>query len=312
MTPASWSRRSVRVVLPASTWARMPRLKVFTARHVLRKDRGGFGHERLPHGRHHREPLAARCSVSHRPHPRGVKAGHPKASHAVAWLTPPRGTVLPIPDIPAAGLTTYDAKDPDTRTRRSCRCGRPTGAPNVLVVLIDDVGFGASSAFGGPCQTPNFERLAAERAEVHPLPHDRAVLADPLGAAHRPQPPLRRHGQHRRAGDVGARQQLDLAQHRRAAGEDPQPQRLQHRAVRQVPRGAGVGDEPDGPVPPVADRHGLRVLLRLPRRRDQPVVPGALRGHDAGRAVARRRRRATTSTTTCRTTRSSGCASRRR
>jgi arylsulfatase len=31
----------------------------------------------------------------------------------------------------------------------------------VLVVLIDDVGFGASSAFGGPCQTPNFEKLAA-------------------------------------------------------------------------------------------------------------------------------------------------------
>jgi arylsulfatase A-like enzyme len=30
-----------------------------------------------------------------------------------------------------------------------------------MVVLIDDVGFGASSAFGGPCQTPNFEKLAA-------------------------------------------------------------------------------------------------------------------------------------------------------
>jgi arylsulfatase A-like enzyme len=31
----------------------------------------------------------------------------------------------------------------------------------VLVVLLDDAGFGSSSAFGGPCQTPNFERLAA-------------------------------------------------------------------------------------------------------------------------------------------------------
>ena len=37
----------------------------------------------------------------------------------------------------------------------------PKGAPNVLVILIDDAGFGASSAFGGPCQTPNAERLAA-------------------------------------------------------------------------------------------------------------------------------------------------------
>jgi arylsulfatase A-like enzyme len=37
----------------------------------------------------------------------------------------------------------------------------PPGAPNVLVVLLDDVGFGASSAFGGPCRTPTADRLAA-------------------------------------------------------------------------------------------------------------------------------------------------------
>ena len=54
--------------------------------------------------------------------------------------------------------------------------------------------------------------------------------------------------------------------------ETLQAQRLLDRAVRQVPRGAGVGDEPDGPVRPVADRRRrLRVLLRLHRRRDQPV-----------------------------------------
>jgi hypothetical protein len=33
-------------------------------------------------------------------------------------------------------------------------------APNVVVVLIDDMGFGASSAFGGPCEMPTAERLA--------------------------------------------------------------------------------------------------------------------------------------------------------
>ena len=37
----------------------------------------------------------------------------------------------------------------------------PQGAPNVLIVLLDDAGFGASSAFGGPCHTPTFEKLAA-------------------------------------------------------------------------------------------------------------------------------------------------------
>ena len=36
------------------------------------------------------------------------------------------------------------------------------GAPNVLVILLDDVGFAASTAFGGPCATPTAERLAAD------------------------------------------------------------------------------------------------------------------------------------------------------
>jgi arylsulfatase len=70
-------------------------------------------------------------------------------------------TVLPIPDQPHVGLTTYDAKDPDTKYPPIRELRPPTGAPNVLIVLLDDVGFGASSAFGGPCHTPNFEKLAA-------------------------------------------------------------------------------------------------------------------------------------------------------
>ncbi|WP_334173350.1 arylsulfatase [Sinomonas sp.] len=37
----------------------------------------------------------------------------------------------------------------------------PKGAPNVLVVLLDDMGFGASSVFGGPCRMPTAERLAS-------------------------------------------------------------------------------------------------------------------------------------------------------
>src|SRR5215472_1626443 len=36
----------------------------------------------------------------------------------------------------------------------------PKGAPNVLLILTDDVGFGATSPFGGPIQTPNFQRIA--------------------------------------------------------------------------------------------------------------------------------------------------------
>jgi arylsulfatase len=68
--------------------------------------------------------------------------------------------VLPIPDRKPVSLTTYDAKDPDTKFPPITRLRPPAGAPNVLVILLDDVGFGASSAFGGPCQTPTAERLA--------------------------------------------------------------------------------------------------------------------------------------------------------
>src|ERR1043166_3619812 len=68
-------------------------------------------------------------------------------------------SVLPIPDRKPHGLTTYDAKDPATKFTPIRPLRPPTGAPNVLIVLLDDVGFGASSAFGGPCQTPTAERL---------------------------------------------------------------------------------------------------------------------------------------------------------
>jgi len=70
-------------------------------------------------------------------------------------------TILPIPDQPRTGLVTYDAKDPDTKYPPITPLRPPKGAPNVLIVLIDDAGFGSAGAFGGPCSTPTAERLAA-------------------------------------------------------------------------------------------------------------------------------------------------------
>jgi arylsulfatase A-like enzyme len=70
-------------------------------------------------------------------------------------------TVLPVPDQERTGLITYDAKDPESKYPPIRQMRPPKGAPNVLIVLIDDAGFGSSSAFGGPCQAPNAERLAA-------------------------------------------------------------------------------------------------------------------------------------------------------
>nr|WP_175272041.1 arylsulfatase [Prescottella equi] len=68
--------------------------------------------------------------------------------------------MLPIPDRTHAGTVLYDAKDPDSRFTPLRPLRPPDGSPNVLIVLLDDVGFGASSAFGGPAQTPTAQRLA--------------------------------------------------------------------------------------------------------------------------------------------------------
>ena len=70
-------------------------------------------------------------------------------------------TSLPIPDPEVTIPPVMDAKDPDASFPPIERLYPPTGAPNVLIVLIDDCGFGASTAFGGPIRTPTFDRLAA-------------------------------------------------------------------------------------------------------------------------------------------------------
>ena len=49
--------------------------------------------------------------------------------------------------------------DVDT-SARPIRPVAVAGSPNVVIVLIDDMGFGASSAYGGPCRMPTAERLS--------------------------------------------------------------------------------------------------------------------------------------------------------
>jgi arylsulfatase len=71
-------------------------------------------------------------------------------------------SILPIPDRAYAGLVKYDAKDPESKFPPIEPLRPPPGAPNVLIVLIDDAGFASSSAFGGPIDTPTAERLAAD------------------------------------------------------------------------------------------------------------------------------------------------------
>ncbi len=67
-------------------------------------------------------------------------------------------TVLPIREPAPPVYKELDARNAKPPTRWQVTA--PAGAPNVVVVLIDDIGFGHSSAFGGPCKMPTLERLA--------------------------------------------------------------------------------------------------------------------------------------------------------
>src|SRR3954453_18246001 len=84
----------------------------------------------------------------------------PAAREGVGGTDQRARDVLPIPDRPYAEYLPLDAKDPEATFPPIEALRPPEGAPNVLVVLLDDVGFGASSAFGGTCATPTAERLA--------------------------------------------------------------------------------------------------------------------------------------------------------
>jgi arylsulfatase len=65
---------------------------------------------------------------------------------------------LPRPDPPFKGTIGETARDSKPDFPKPVTA--PKGAPNILLILTDDVGFGASSTFGGPIQTPNFDRVA--------------------------------------------------------------------------------------------------------------------------------------------------------
>jgi arylsulfatase A-like enzyme len=68
-------------------------------------------------------------------------------------------SVLPIKEPSYPIVTELDARKAQAPARFNVKA--PANAPNVVVVLLDDIGFGHSSAFGGPIHMPNLDRLAA-------------------------------------------------------------------------------------------------------------------------------------------------------
>src|SRR4029079_17696548 len=67
--------------------------------------------------------------------------------------------VLPIPEPQLKPITELDARKAKAPPRFEIKA--PKGAPNVVIVLIDDMGFGQPSTFGGPIAMPTLDRLAS-------------------------------------------------------------------------------------------------------------------------------------------------------
>ncbi|MGD2048260.1 MAG: arylsulfatase [Chloroflexota bacterium] len=82
--------------------------------------------------------------------------------------------ILPIPDIPIRGKVALDVRDAEFPPINPLR--PPEGAPNVVIVLIDDMGFGCPSANGGPVNMPAMEKIA-ERGLQYTRFHTTALCA---------------------------------------------------------------------------------------------------------------------------------------
>ena len=82
------------------------------------------------------------------------------ADRAAVTAQQPTQEVLPKPEPPFRGTVGRTVKGSKPDFPKGVEA--PKGAPNVLLILTDDVGFGATSPFGGPIQTPTFQKLANE------------------------------------------------------------------------------------------------------------------------------------------------------
>jgi hypothetical protein len=88
----------------------------------------------------------------------GNVAGPPTPAGAASAQQDLDRTILPIQEPKPPTYTELDARN--LKAPPLFEVKAPEEAPNVVIVLIDDLGFGAPSTFGGPLQTPTFDRLA--------------------------------------------------------------------------------------------------------------------------------------------------------
>lgn len=90
-----------------------------------------------------------------------MASGTALAQNPPKSASPSDGTVLPFPTTPTASVAGETIQTSKMKWRGETRRLRD-GAPNVLIVLIDDTGFGHADTFGGECHTPHLTRLWKE------------------------------------------------------------------------------------------------------------------------------------------------------
>ncbi len=199
---------------------------------------------------------------------------------------------------------------PTPRSRRSSRCCRPTVRPTSLIVLLDDVGFGASSAFGGPCDHADRRAARRRRADVQPVPHHGAVRAHPRGAAQRPQPPLGRRWGSITETATSAPGNSSLRPNTKAPLA--MTLKLNGYSTAQFGKCHEVPVWQSSPMGPFdawpSGGGGFENFYGFIGGENNQYYPALYDGHDPGRAAGRPPRRATTSPRTWPTGRSTGCA----
>ena len=164
------------------------------------------------------------------------------------------------------------------------------GAPNVMVIVCDDLGFAHLGSYGSDLLTPNLDRLAGRGLRFTNF-HTTAVCSPTRGVpADGPQPSPGRDGHAARPADElpGV-----LGPHAPVGGNaraDPARRGLRDLLRRQVASRAARPAR-HRPVRHVADRARLRPLLRVPQRRDEPVDAEPRARHEPRGTAAHTRRR---------------------
>ena len=164
---------------------------------------------------------------------------------------------VPHPDPEFKGKIGKTFRDSQADPKLFLPRSAPEDAPNILLVLIDDAGFGASSTFGGPCQTPGLTKLAKNGLRYNRF-HTTAVCSPTRAAL------LTGHNHHsagtgiimemlhrisRLHGDHSAEHRIDR--------RDPARQRLHHCLDRQEPQRRGHAGKHGGPARPLAEPNGI-------------------------------------------------------